>query len=105
MTTQIAPALWQLEWTFGDRLRKVRRVLGLTTVELGETLGVTGQAVSNLEGRTNTPRQAFEIASRLEQEYGVPAWWVLGHEKAPNPDGPGASWRAREDSNPQPSDP
>ena len=94
--------LWELEWTFGDRVRKARRVLGLTAAEMGDALGMTAQGVSNLEGRPGTPRAAFDIAGRIEALYEIPAWWLLGHEKPPA--GPGAGLYTARDSNPEPAD-
>ena len=89
--------MWELEWTFGDRVRKARRVLGLTTSELGDALGMTAQGVSNLEARAGVPRAARSIAAQMELRYQVPSWWLLGHNADPD-------WRPRQDSNLQPTD-
>lgn len=87
MSTEMhPPALWEFEWTFGDRLRKARRVLGLSMQELATALEVSTQAVSSWETRPNTPRGAHAIARRIELAYGVPAWWLLG---LPHPGGGG----------------
>lgn len=101
--------LWELEWTFGDRVRKARRAIGLTAADLGEALGMTAQGVSNLEGRPNTPRNARAIAAQIELRFGVPSWWILGYdtprnEEAPDLERPGAVQYTTRDSNPEPID-
>ena len=86
MTTQkIQP--WELDWTFGDRIRKARRVVGITTDELAQTVAVSKQAVSQWETGATTPRSANAIARRIQIAYGIPAAWLLGQE-SPHPDGP-----------------
>lgn len=101
--------LWELEWTFGDRVRKARRAIGLTAADLGEALGMTAQGVSNLEGRPNTPRNARAIAAQIELRFGVPSWWILGYdaprnEETPGLERPGVMSYTTRDSNPEPID-
>lgn len=36
--------MWELEFNFGDRIRKARRVLGLTVEQLAGSLGLSKQA-------------------------------------------------------------
>lgn len=86
MSTQtIQP--WELDWTFGDRIRKARRVVGITVDELARTVGVSKQAVSQWETGATTPRSVNAIARRIQIAYGIPATWLLGQEN-PQPDGP-----------------
>lgn len=75
--------LWELDFTFGDRIRKARRVLGLTVEQMATGLGVTKQVVSQWETGVSNPRSAHMIARTAEHRYGVPAWWLLGNETAP----------------------
>lgn len=80
---------WELDWTFGDRLRKARRVLGITVDELARSLDVSKQAVSQWETGATIPRSVNAVARRLELAYGIPAAWLLGQEvpAGPDPDG------------------
>lgn len=97
MSTQtIQP--WELDWTFGDRIRKARRVVGITTDELAQTVGVSKQAVSQWETGATTPRSVHAIARRIQIAYGIPAAWLLGLDE---PTG-GGTW-AHRGSNPEPA--
>ncbi len=68
----------QLTWTFGDRVRKVRRILGMSQNAFAKMLGVTPQALGAWELDVNKPRNVVAIAKRLEVAAGVPATWTLG---------------------------
>ena len=104
MSTQTIQ-LWELDWTFGDRVRKARRVLGISTDELARTLGVSKQAVSQWETGATTPRSVNAIARRMTMAYGIPTEWLLGQAMPPttgsDPDG-GGEW-AHWGSNPEPT--
>lgn len=102
MTTQTVQP-WELDWTFGDRIRKARRVLGVTTDEFARTLEVSKQAVSQWETGATTPRSVNAVARRIELAYGIPAAWLLGQD-APTQPGPGGgvSW-AHRGSNSEPT--
>ena len=67
-----------LEWSFGDRLRKLRRAVGVSQGDFAATIGQTRDTLSAWEAGRNTPRQIVAIAQRLELAYGVAAGWVLG---------------------------
>lgn len=100
-----AHAIWDsLDWTFGDRIRKIRRAVNASQGDFAATLGETRESLSTWEsGRVSHPRNVVAIAKRIELAYGVPATWTLGLEtKKPGPDGPG-SYTTR-DSNPEPAD-
>lgn len=96
-------ARWELDWTFGDRLRKARRVIGINVEQLAETVGVSKAAVSQWETGATTPRSVNAVARRIELAYGIPAAWLLGQETPtqPEPDG-GISW-AHRGSNSEPA--
>ena len=88
-----AVRMWELEFTFGDRVRKARRVLGLTVEQLAGTLGVKKQVVSQWETGVSNPRSPHAIARRIEYIYGVPAWWLLGNDEPPAGDDEGLGAR------------
>lgn len=100
MTTQAAGAV--PDFDIHDRLRKAREYSGLDQTQLADRMGVSRGTVSNAERGQRAVRtivvRAWALATGVDR-----AWLETG--KAPDPDGPGAQWRAREDSNPQPSDP
>ena len=98
-------------WTFGDRVRRIRRDHKMTQAEFAVRLGVGDRSVAAWESDRNEPEQIVEMARRIEGAFGVPAAWVLGIAEGPHPGGGGGlhaverAGRARRDSNPQPSDP
>ena len=79
------------QWTFGERVRKVRRQSDLTQVEFAEKLGVTRAALESWESGRNEPRNIVDVAVRLEAITGVPRQWFLGWLDGAGPGGPGAS--------------
>jgi DNA-binding XRE family transcriptional regulator len=91
------------EWTWADRIRKVRRELGLTQKQFAELIAVSPQAIGLWEAGNYEPRQLVEVAKRIERQTGVSAAWMLGLQEGRSPDG--TAERARRDSNSQPSDP
>lgn len=67
------------QWTFADRIRKVRRdVLRLEQAEFADKLGVTRQAYAAWESGRNEPRSILAVAKRVEAMSRVPAAWILG---------------------------
>lgn len=74
-------------WTFADRLRKVRRLLGLTQNAFAEQLGENRSAYIAWESDLNLPRDLVAVARKVEAASGVPASWMLGLDDG-NP-GPG----------------
>lgn len=76
-TVALNPAL--LEWSFADRLRKVRReVADATQEEFAAALDVPLKAYGAWEAGRNTPREVVALAKRIELVTGVPAAWMLG---------------------------
>jgi transcriptional regulator with XRE-family HTH domain len=88
------------EWTFGDRVRRIRRTAGLNQIEFAQRLGITHQRLSQWESDRNKPGDIVAVAKRIRQEFGVPVNWTLGIED----EGPGGggNWLPRLDSNQQP---
>ena len=76
-------------WTFGDRLRKVRRSLPgrVTQEQFAEQLGYPPKRYEQWEADRNLPgSQTVEVARRIQQVTGVPAAWMLDIN-GPGPDG------------------
>jgi len=75
----------------GDRVREVRERLKMSQAELGRAVGVTRNAINQIEsGATKNPRPQtiYAIADAL----GVSdRWIVFGGEPMPEPRGPPAS--------------
>lgn len=104
MTTEPMPSRLWLDWTLGDRLRKVRRAVGVSQEQFAATLEVNKKSLAAWELDTNEPRNIVALAKRIELAYGVPASWTLGlKDEYPGPTGPGPDGRPRQDSNLQPT--
>ena len=63
----------------GERIYKIRKELGLTLEELGERVGVSGAALSNIENGKRMPSRP--LASTLAQTLGVREEWLLAGEE------------------------
>lgn len=72
------------QWTFGDRLRKVRREMGWSQSLLAERLTaqlgrpVSAKTVGAWEITQHKPGDVVDIARALEAITEVPASWFLG---------------------------
>ncbi|WP_375537680.1 helix-turn-helix domain-containing protein [Curtobacterium sp. MCBD17_032] len=75
-------------FSFGERVRKVRRETGMTQAEFAEKLGVGRQAYAAWEVDKNTPPRMVEVAERLEELTGVGREWFLGWADGSGPVGP-----------------
>lgn len=67
----------RITWTFGDRLRKVRREMGVTSRELAALLGVTNSSVAQWETDRVYPRHARGIAYQVQELSDVSGVWLL----------------------------
>jgi DNA-binding XRE family transcriptional regulator len=65
-------------WSFGERVRKVRREAGMTQAEFANVLGVGRQAYASWEVDRHVPPRMGEVAERLEEVTGVAREWFLG---------------------------
>lgn len=63
----------------GERVYKIRKEIGLTLDELGERVGVSGAALSNIENGKRMPSRP--LASALAQTLGVREEWLLEGEE------------------------
>ena len=61
--------------TIGERLKKIRSSKHLTQVALGECLGVSKQAVANIESGHNNP--SIEFISKLIENLNVNSNWLI----------------------------
>ena len=83
MTAQIdlGPA-----FTYGDRLRRVRRNAGLDQRAMAARLRMTRSTYSSHENWDDEglPASAGLVAQAVELKFGVPAEWVLGQDMSEN---------------------
>lgn len=66
------------EWSLGDRLAKVRAILGLKQTEMAELLNVSDGAVAQWERDISKPRDLVGTIERYSEVSGVSAAWLLG---------------------------
>jgi transcriptional regulator with XRE-family HTH domain len=79
------------EWTFAERLRKVRRDLKWTQADMAARLDVKASTYEAWETGRNKPDIA-ELAEKLEAVTGITRLWFVGWADAGNPNGgPGGS--------------
>lgn len=80
------------EWTDGDKLRKVRRHLGMTQAEFADALQVNAITYGAWESDRNRIKDLRTIARRIKVMAGTPLWWWFDTERPDNgPDGDGGS--------------
>jgi site-specific recombinase XerD/transcriptional regulator with XRE-family HTH domain len=70
--------MMELEWNFGDRLRKIRREAGISQAEFADRINVGHGSLANWESDVSQCRNEVEVARAIEREFGVPASWTLG---------------------------
>lgn len=79
------------EFSFGDRIRKIRReVAHMTQAEMADELGVGMQAYSAWESGRTKPDDIVAVAKRIALRWrGITAGWVLGlDDGGPSPQHP-----------------
>jgi transcriptional regulator with XRE-family HTH domain len=82
-------------WTFADRIRKVRRELGMSQADFSEAIGVTRQALASWEAGSAQPGHLVDVARAIEGEFGYSAAWLLGLMEAPVTSGATARYALR----------
>lgn len=70
------------EWTFGERLRKIRRAVGAGQAEFADGLNENRKTYAAWELDKSSPRNVVAVARRVELMTGFPASWVLGLDQA-----------------------
>lgn len=80
MTTQPVSADLDLEWTWGDRIRKIRRAAKLSQRDFASALDMKNATIAAWEASESTepPRGGVAAAKRIEMAFNVPATWTLG---------------------------
>lgn len=68
---------WAPKIGFGDRLRIVRRHLGIPQTVMAKALGVNEATYSAWETLGTEPRGIVEVAKKVEKLFKVPAQWLL----------------------------
>jgi len=63
-----------MEWTLGDRLRKARRVAGMTTEDMAARVGKSRQAVNGYEQDSHAP--ALAVLAAWAEATEVPFDWL-----------------------------
>ena len=67
------------EWTFADRLRKIRHMMApCTQVQFAEMIGENPKAYSQWESGNNGPRNLVAVAQKISDVTGVSPAWLLG---------------------------
>lgn len=103
-TATDADERFPLEWTDGEKLRKVRRYLGATQEKFAELLEVKPSTYMAWESGRNAVNDPKAIARRLKLLANVPMWWFLDTEPPTGPNGgpDGGSTSRLGESNPRP---
>lgn len=70
---------------FGDRVRKLRRHLGLSQVDFARSIDVPDRTVAAWELSANSPRNVVALARRIELRWRVSTQWLLGLTENPDP--------------------
>lgn len=71
------------QWTFGDRIRKVRRTAGMSSRDFAAALGVTNSGLAQWETDRSLPRDIKGAAAKVSELTGVSAHWLVTGECPP----------------------
>lgn len=75
------------EWTFADRLRKVRHMMApCTQTQFAEMIGENPKAYSQWEAGNNGPRNLVAVVEKVSDVTGVSSSWLLGLSGGSGPD-------------------
>jgi transcriptional regulator with XRE-family HTH domain len=86
------------DWDFADRLRKARRISGMSQEQFARALGIGGPRYSAWESGRNTPTDFGLVCGAVSRLTGVSYEWLLGS------DGPHDDGLPHLDSNQEPFD-
>ncbi len=70
---------------FGDRVRKLRRHLGMSQIDFAKSIDVPDRTVAAWELNANNPRNVVALAKRIELRWRVSTQWLLGLAEDPDP--------------------
>lgn len=76
------------EWTDGEKLRKIRRHLGLNQEEFAARLQVKAATYAAWETDRNRVKDMRTVARRIKAMAGTPLWWWFDTERPDNDQGP-----------------
>jgi len=96
MTVETGQGSMDLPWTFGDRIRKARIMVGMNQREFADAIDVAEGSLAAWETDRATPRDIVAIAKRVEMLTRIPAARLLGltpESGPPNPPDPGGQVR------------
>jgi DNA-binding XRE family transcriptional regulator len=91
-----------LEWEFGDRIRKVRRrIAHMSQTEMAVTLGVSQKVYATWESGRSQPGDIVAVAKRVQERWPnrVTAAWMLGLAESGGPPHPGNGISSHVDAN------
>lgn len=75
-------------WGFGDRIRKIRRELGMSQAAFASALDVGEKAVASWESGRTTPDDLVALANKIQGQWDYSAAWLAGVNVPPqHPDG------------------
>lgn len=72
-------------WSFADRVRKVRRELGMTQAQFAELTGFGEKSIAAWETGKNTPN-LVAASVKLEETTEIDRYWWLGWDEDGSPD-------------------
>jgi transcriptional regulator with XRE-family HTH domain len=93
MTTQAVGEVGAIkpDWTWGDKVRKVRRIVGLSQKEFADRIDVKAPTVAAWEtsDAVEPPKGAIAAAKRMHLAFNIDTAWLLGLEDERPTPGPG----------------
>ncbi|WP_374990277.1 helix-turn-helix domain-containing protein [Brevibacterium sediminis] len=100
--------LWIPAWNFSDRIRRIRREVGVSQDVFANALQVKKVTLGAWESGRTQPRDLVAVAKRIELAFRVPAAWTLGvnaeNRRLDDPSGGSAEVCTPRDLNPEPTD-
>ena len=67
--------------SIGEKIKFIRQDKGLTQAQFGESIGLTKQAVSNVENNLSNP--SLDFISKLIVNYNINSNWLIAGEGEP----------------------
>jgi len=73
-----APPRYIPQFTFGDRVAKIRRDMTLEQFRFGELIGYSKSTIAGWEAEGKQPRDLVSVARKISEVSGAPVGWILG---------------------------